>query len=108
VILAGDGPSFCAGADVGWMRDLTVRQMMMRGVPTASADLLVSMFCQAFPLGSAKQVVALDEEGRYAGLIVVSEAHEIEEETRPIETLAASRQLHAVARDERQAGRQSL
>jgi CIC family chloride channel protein len=81
------GETIRSAADVGWMRDLTVRKMMLRGVPTASPDLLVSRFCQAFPLGSAKQVVALDEEGRYAGLIVVSEAHEIEEETRPIETL---------------------
>jgi CIC family chloride channel protein len=40
-----------------------------------SADTLVSAFREAFPLGSANQVVAVEEEGRYAGLVIVSEAH---------------------------------
>lgn len=81
------GETIRSAADVGWMRDLTVRQMMRRGVPTAAVDLPVSMFCQAFPLGSAKQVAAIDEEGRYAGLVVVSEAHEVEDPTLPLEKL---------------------
>ena len=81
------GETIRSAADVGWMRDLTVRQMMWRGVPIASVDLLVSMFCQAFPLGSAKQVATIDEEGRYAGLVLVSEAHETEDQTIAIEQL---------------------
>ena len=81
------GETIRSAADVGWMRDLTVRQMMQRGVPTASVDLLVSMFCQAFPLGSAKQVATIDAEGRYAELVLVSEAHETEDQTTPIEQL---------------------
>jgi len=81
------GETIRSAADVGWMRDLTVRQMMLRGVPTASADLPVSTFCKAFPLGSAKQVAVLDEDGRYAGLLVVSEAHENEDATFPVEKL---------------------
>jgi chloride channel protein, CIC family len=43
------GETIRSAADVGWMRDLTVRQMMRRGVPTASLDLPVSMFRRAFP-----------------------------------------------------------
>jgi CIC family chloride channel protein len=68
------------------MRDLTVRLMMRRGVPTASADLPIAKFCQLFPLASAKQVAAIDKE-RYVGLVVVSEAHEDEDSELPIETL---------------------
>jgi len=81
------GETIRSAADVGWMRGLSVRQMMRRDVPTASVDLLVPTFCQLFPLGSAKQVAALDEDGRYAGLVNVSEAHEMEDQTTPIEQL---------------------
>ena len=78
------GETIRSAADVGWMRDLRVRQMMRRDVPTASVDLLVPTFCHLFPLGSAKQVAALDEDGRYAGLVNVSEAHVMEDQTIPI------------------------
>ena len=81
------GETIRSAADVGWMRDLTVRLMMRRGVPTASVDLPVSNFCQLFPLASAKRVAAIDKEGRYAGLVIVSEAHENEDSQLPIETL---------------------
>ena len=102
------GETIRSAADVGWMRDLTVRQMMQRGVPTASVDLLVSMFCQAFPLGSAKQVTTIDEEGRYAGLVLVSEAHETEDQTTSDRAIAATRRRHAIAGDEHQAGSKGL
>ncbi|MGE5260013.1 MAG: chloride channel protein, partial [Actinomycetota bacterium] len=81
------GETIRSAADVGWMRDLTVRLMMRRGVPTASADLPIAKFCELFPLASAKQVAAIDKDGRYAGLVIVSEAHEDEESQLPVETL---------------------
>jgi CIC family chloride channel protein len=81
------GETIRSAADVGWMRDLTVRLMMRRGVPTASADLPIAKFCQLFPLASAKQVAAIDKDGRYVGLVIVSEAHEDEDSELPIETL---------------------
>jgi CIC family chloride channel protein len=81
------GETIRSAADVGWMRDLTVRLMMRRGIPTASADLPIAQFCQLFPLASAKQVAAIDKDGRYVGLVIVSEAHEDEESELPIETL---------------------
>jgi chloride channel protein, CIC family len=55
--------------------------MMRRDVPITSVDLLVSVFCQALPLGSAKQVAAIDAEGRCAGLVAVSEAHQTENQS---------------------------
>jgi CIC family chloride channel protein len=89
------GETIRSAADVGWMRDLTVRQMMRRGVPTASVDLPLAMFCQAFPLGSAKQVAAIDDEGRYAGLVVVSEAYETESDAeRDNEAITLRQLLH--------------
>ena len=69
------GETIRSAADVGWIRDLTVGRMMRRDPPTVPVDTYVSDFREAFPLGSANQVVAVDDDGRYAGLIVVAEAH---------------------------------
>ena len=91
------GETIRSAADVGWMRDLTVRQMMRRGVPTASLDLPVSMFRRAFPLGSSKQVAAIDDEGRYAGLVNVSEAYEMENDSEEVdEAITIVHLLHHV------------
>jgi CIC family chloride channel protein len=69
------GETIRSAADVGWIRDLTVGRMMRRDPPTVPVDTYVSDFREAFPLGSATQVVAVDEDGRYAGVIIVAEAH---------------------------------
>ena len=72
------GESIRGAADVGWIRDLTVGQMMRADVRTAPADQPVAAFREAFPLGSTNQVIAVDEEGRYAGVVIVAEAHAAE------------------------------
>jgi CIC family chloride channel protein len=72
------GESIRGAADVGWIRDLTVGQMMRADVRTAPADQPVAAFREAFPLGSTNQVIAVDEEGRYAGMVIVAEAHAAE------------------------------
>ena len=69
------GETIRSAADVGWMRDLTVGRMMRHDVRTISADTTISEFRQSFPPGSTGQVVTLDAEGRYAGLVIVPEAH---------------------------------
>jgi len=38
----------------------------------------LTAFREMFPLGSTNQVIAIDEEGRYAGMILVAEAHTAE------------------------------
>jgi CIC family chloride channel protein len=69
------GETIRSAADIGWMRDLTVARMMRRDVKTAAADLMIAAFRAAFPLGSETRVVAIEPDGRYAGIVVVPEAH---------------------------------
>jgi chloride channel protein, CIC family len=69
------GESIRSAADVGWLRELTVRRMMRPDVRTAPARMTVSRFRVVFPLGSAAQVVALNDEKEYAGIVHVAEAH---------------------------------
>ncbi len=63
--------------DVGWLRDLTVARLMVRAPPTTPAQATVRAFRDAYPLGSAHGVVAVDEAGRYRGLVLVPEAHAV-------------------------------
>ena len=72
------GETIRSAADIGWMRDLTVEKMMRQDVQTANAFATVAAFREAFPLGSATSVIAVDEEDRYVGLIVVADAHAAE------------------------------
>ena len=69
------GESIRGGADVGWIRDLTVGQMMRADVRTTPVETPLAAFREAFPLGSANQIIAVDEDGRYAGMVIVAEAH---------------------------------
>jgi len=69
------GETIRSAADVGWIRDLTVGRMMRRDLLTVPVDTYLSDFREAFPLGATSQVVAVDEDGRYAGMVVVAEAH---------------------------------
>lgn len=72
------GETIRSAADVGWIRDLNVGQMMRADVRTTPVESPVSAFREAFPLGSANQVIAVDEDGRYAGVVIVAEAHAAE------------------------------
>lgn len=72
------GETIRSAADVGWIRDLTVAQMMRADVRTTPIETPVAAFREAFPLGSTNQVVAVDEDGRYAGMVIVAEAHAAE------------------------------
>jgi CIC family chloride channel protein len=72
------GETIRSPADVGWIRDLNVGQMMRADVRTTPAESTIADFRAAFPLGSATQVIAVDEDGRYAGMVLVAEAHSAE------------------------------
>jgi chloride channel protein, CIC family len=72
------GETIRSAADVGWIRDLTVAQMMRSDVRTTPAETPISAFREAFPLGSTNQVIAVDEDGRYAGMVILAEAHSSE------------------------------
>jgi CIC family chloride channel protein len=69
------GETIRSAADVGWIRDLTVRTLMRSDVTTVCADMPIEEFRGKFPLGSKTRVVAVDANGHYAGLAVVAEAH---------------------------------
>jgi CIC family chloride channel protein len=69
------GETIRSAADVGWIRDLTVRRLMRQDVATVDANMPIEEFRRKFPLGSTTQVVAVDAGGRYAGLAPVVDAH---------------------------------
>jgi CIC family chloride channel protein len=69
------GETIRSAADVGWIRDLTVRSMMRADMVTVNADLSIAQFRETFPLGSKTQVIAIDGDERYAGIVLVAEAH---------------------------------
>jgi CIC family chloride channel protein len=72
------GQAIRGAADVGWIRDLNVAQMMRADVRTTPVESTVAAFRQAFPLGSTNQAIAVDIDGRYAGMVIVAEAHAAE------------------------------
>ena len=79
------GESIRSAADVGWIRDLTVRRMMRADMRTVPAHTTVARFRLVFPLGSTANVVALHENKDYAGIVQVVEAHAPElDETKPV------------------------
>src|ERR1700688_1349553 len=69
------GETIRSAADVGWIRDLTVRRLMRQDLATVDANMPIEEFRGKFPLGSKTQVVAVDAAGRYVGLAPVVDAH---------------------------------
>jgi CIC family chloride channel protein len=52
--------------------------MMRADVRTTPVESPIAVFREAFPLGSTNQVISVDEDGRYAGMVIVAEAHAAE------------------------------
>jgi len=69
------GETIRSAADVGWIRDLTVGRMMRPDFHTVPRETTIEAFRGRFPLGSTGQVIAVDPDGRYAGMVIVPEAH---------------------------------
>src|SRR6201999_271942 len=69
------GETIRSAADVGWIRDLTVRRLMRTEIATVSASMPIEEFRSKFPLGSKTRVVGVDAAGRYIGLALVADAH---------------------------------
>ncbi|MDQ8732155.1 chloride channel protein [Bradyrhizobium sp. LHD-71] len=69
------GETIRSAADIGWIRELTVRRMMRTDVRTVPAHTTVARFRLVCPLGSTTHVIAVDEDKRYAGIVLVAEAH---------------------------------
>lgn len=77
------GENLRGAHDVGRLRSLTVGPMMRADVRTVPETMLVAAFCEKFPLGSTERVIAIDGNGRYAGIVVVADAHNARAETSP-------------------------
>jgi chloride channel protein, CIC family len=87
------GETIRSAADVGWIRDLTVGRMMRPDFHTVQRDTSVEAFRTQFPLGSTGQVIAVDPDGHYAGIVIVPEAHSIEVGLeKPVETILHHRE----------------
>ncbi|MBB5753137.1 chloride channel protein [Prosthecomicrobium pneumaticum] len=69
------GETIRSAHDVGWMRNLTVGSMMRADVRTVPLGATIAAFRAAYPLGAAQRVIAIDPEGRYAGIVIVADAH---------------------------------
>jgi len=72
------GESIRSAQDVAWIRSLTVGSLMRRDVPHSPNNQPLRQFRDAFPLGSYRHVLNMDENGSYAGLIDVAHAHAAE------------------------------
>ncbi|HYZ33547.1 MAG TPA: chloride channel protein [Crenalkalicoccus sp.] len=81
------GEAIRSAHDIGWVNDLTVGRLMRREVQTVAADMRISAFRRAFPLGATSRVVATDEARRYAGLVPVAEAHAAPDPNERVATL---------------------
>ncbi|MDQ0504314.1 chloride channel protein [Xanthobacter agilis] len=69
------GETIRSAQDVGWMRSLTVAAMMRTDMRIFPRDGTLGGLRQAFPLGSVRLVVLVDDAGGYAGLVRVSEGY---------------------------------
>jgi CIC family chloride channel protein len=76
------GETIRSAQDVGWMRSLTVGSMMRGDVRTVDADLPVEEVRKRVPLGAAQRVIAVDEDQRYVGIVLVPDLHAAENDER--------------------------
>jgi CIC family chloride channel protein len=82
------GETIRSAHDVGFLRTLTASRMMRKDVATVDAAATLESFRRQFPLGSTRRVIAVDPEGRYAGIISVASAYSEAEATTPVGALA--------------------
>jgi CIC family chloride channel protein len=89
------GETIRSAADVGWIRDLTVGRMMRPDFHTVQRDTTIEAFRTQFPLGSTTQVIAIDPDGHYVGIVIVPEAHSLEEErlNKPVDAILHHREI---------------
>ncbi len=75
------GESIRSAQDVGWIRALTVRELMRTDLHVTPESQRLNDFKKQFALGVMNWVAAIDGSGRYAGLINVADAHLADNET---------------------------
>ncbi|MHC5307011.1 chloride channel protein [Bartonella sp. LJL80] len=69
------GETIKSARDVGWVKTLTAGRMMRRETNATPDDLTIAQFRRKFPLGSTSRVVLLDQDNKYAGIVIPSNAY---------------------------------
>jgi CIC family chloride channel protein len=69
------GEAIRSAIDIGWIRNLTVGRMMRREMRIVRGDTTLAAFRRDVPLGATARVVVVDQANRYAGIVLVAEAH---------------------------------
>jgi CIC family chloride channel protein len=69
------GETIKSARDIGWTRSLTAGRMMRREARATPADITIADFRHRFPLGAASRVVLVDDQGRFAGIVVPADAY---------------------------------
>ena len=64
------------GHDIGWIAGLTAGRLMRSDARTVPAAMTLAGLRQTVPLGSKKWAFAVDDAGRYVGMIDVAAAHD--------------------------------
>jgi CIC family chloride channel protein len=86
------GETIRGAHDVGWLRSLTVSRLMRTDVKTAPRRTTVEVCRRLHPLGSSRAVFLLDEEGHYAGTVLLADLfssdYDVGADTREVSTLA--------------------
>jgi len=72
------GEAIRSAVDIGWMHSLTVGRMMNREFSTVPLGSSVATVRGQFALGSTQRLIALDEQGRYAGMLLVQDLYAVE------------------------------
>lgn len=66
------------GQDVGWIRELTAGRLMRSDFEQVSLSLPLARLRERVPLGRHKYVIAVDQAGRFAGLVDITSAYDPE------------------------------
>jgi CIC family chloride channel protein len=86
------GETIRGAHDVGWLRSLTVSRLMRTDVKTSPRRTTVEVCRRLHPLGSSRAVFLLDEEGHYAGTVLLADLfssdYDVGADTREVSTLA--------------------
>ena len=86
------GETIRGAHDVGWLRSLTVSRLMRTDVKTEPRQATVEVCRHLHPLGSTHAIFLLDEDGHYAGTVLLADLfssdYDIGADTREVFTLA--------------------
>nr|WP_279379582.1 chloride channel protein [Asaia prunellae] len=69
------GESIRSAVDVSRLRALTIERLMQRDFPCRQESMTVGEARVSCPLGMAPQIVLIDTENRYRGIVLVAEIH---------------------------------